>query len=129
MKNESTINLKNWTFLQHRFSCHHQQRKQSSFQFCSALLTLLMMTAELMLPKFPVLTIIVAIFFILTIFFPYLLYFEVIKNKNLPFFSEAPKMEFPPLGFISGSADTPLVIDFGLPAVFREGGSESFDCG
>ena len=44
--------IQNWTFRQHRFSCHqfvcHSAVK---FQFCTVLLTMLMMTTESMLSK------------------------------------------------------------------------------
>ena len=52
--NKATAILLIWTFRQHKFSCYHQQGKQGSFQFCIAVLTVLMTTAESRLSKRPV---------------------------------------------------------------------------
>ena len=54
----SHTNSQNWSFQQHRFSCHHQQCMQSSTKLkLNAFHTLLMMTAEFLSAKRPVLTI------------------------------------------------------------------------
>ena len=78
-KMQSLYKSQNWTFRQHRFSCHHQQCMQGTTKPCkigtklpqsfvTALHTLLMMTAEFMLSKRPVLRFIVALLFLLTLF-------------------------------------------------------------
>ena len=80
---EGYCKFQNWTFRQHRFSWHHQQYKQGSTKlkgFCTALLTLLMMTAESMLPKRAVLRFTGVIFPPQAIFVSSLLYSK--KKKN-----------------------------------------------
>ena len=78
-RNEASVILKTGRF-DNRFNCHHQQCKHgntklkdvSNFQFCTALLILLMMTVESMLSKRPVVRIAVTLLLLLQLFFNYL---------------------------------------------------------